>query len=60
MGRAEGSLNEGSGGVAGGGARFVIAPRAAEVISAYTASAGRVDGAPPPAWARERTASEPV
>lgn len=38
----------------------MIAPRAAEVISAYSASAGRVDGAPPPAWASEGTASEPV
>lgn len=43
----------------GGGARSVIAPRAAEVISAYVASAGRVAGAPPPAWALEGAAPEP-
>ena len=36
----------------------MIAPRAAEVISAYVASAGRVAAAPPPAWALEGAAPE--
>ena len=44
----------------GGGARSVIAQRAAEVISAYVASAGRVARAPPPSWALKGAAPEPV
>lgn len=59
MGRAEGfqgGLRRGG----GGGARSVIAPRAAEVISAYVASAGRVARAPPPAWALKGATPEPV
>lgn len=56
---AEGSQGEGCEGGAGG-ARFVIAPRAREVISAYVASAGRVSEAPPLARARGPATAEPA